>query len=658
MALPLDQADYDRFGVDLNTSLLFDRHGRVCGCPQFWGFFTGTQNVDPSLSAQLSDYLSSVCPYSGTTSHHPHAPFPSGGATEVATRAIMSTTYTPRLHPMSTAEPHAPPSRELKETCIFWYHGNCGRGADCHFEHELNHNWPISRPPKYVHHRRCDLEFCPLRTDLVEFMQRYYPDGPRVDEIAEELEVKQEEEEHTSMTLGDEAVESDSDDTSEDESSTDSDSNLDNSEVEDDDSNHESVADDVSVCLSDTLKIDSPSIHDAPLGSSQAPSPAVPFLLQATAAVVGGSENEHPRPDLTNPQHKEEQLDAGSVVEDAEKTLGKCDRKQQDNRVERLAALESRRDAEQAVLRKAPFTPQHPNEVVSTSMRPLTPSTPGTPRISLPPASISHSGTQGRKRKEPSHENNISTKKPNKRRRQRRRMAADHDVLPKAHDLPPEPEDAPLTPPTSIRQAGTHELKRKLSSHNDDIHATVYPSKKWIKDFWVDTEKALSKQDQGLPPKPVAVPLINRITYYQPMASNTSVPGPAFPPNLSAHLAPRARAPQAPLADRITYTTTEPMMTSNTPASLSTLPADLEVPRVQMPPEEPLICFYWYHQGYCRPSPRQNGYPPVCKFQHKMVMGAKVTLPRSLRPHSADCLLPLCPLVLAKAGGTEKTLLD
>jgi hypothetical protein len=285
MSLPLDQSDYDTFGVDLDTRLLFDHHGSVCGCPQFWSLSTDYQNAEPDLS--------SGCPYPGRPCHHPHAPSRANVAREVATGATPSTpTHISRPHAMSTAEPSAAPSRVFKETCIFWYHGNCGRGADCHYEHELNHNWPISRPPGYTHHRRCDLKFCPLRTDMVEFMQRYYPGGSRADEIAEKADFKHEEKEHTSMTLDNEAVESDSDETSEDESSTDSDSDSDSSEAGDDDSEDASVAESVSARRSDTVKVEPPSVCVTQRASSQVLNQAVPLLLHTNDGVPGERKNE------------------------------------------------------------------------------------------------------------------------------------------------------------------------------------------------------------------------------------------------------------------------------------------------------------------------------------------------------------------------------
>jgi hypothetical protein len=51
------------------------------------------------------------------------------------------------------------------------------------------------------------------------------------------------------------------------------------------------------------------------------------------------------------------------------------------------------------------------------------------------------------------------------------------------------------------------------------------------------------------------------------------------------------------------------------------------------------ICFFWYHQGYCR---TKRG--STCPCVHTLDTGAReVSLPNELRSHSLDCQLPLCP---------------
>lgn len=64
-----------------------------------------------------------------------------------------------------------PPPGQPKETCFFWYHGECRRGDRCHLAHETHITWPISVPPGYVHRIPCDLPLCPLRHDMVAFKE-------------------------------------------------------------------------------------------------------------------------------------------------------------------------------------------------------------------------------------------------------------------------------------------------------------------------------------------------------------------------------------------------------------------------------------------------------------------------------------------------------
>lgn len=639
MAWPLrfDQADYDRFGVDLYTSLLLDRHGNVCSCPQFWGLFTDPQNVDPSLSAQLSDHLSSGCPYLGTTTHHRHVPSPSGEAMEVATRATMSTsTHTPRLYPMSTAEPHERPSHELKETCIFWYHGNCARGVDCPFEHELNHNWPISRPRGYTHqgYRRCDLKFCPLRTDLVELMQRYYPNGPRVDDIAEVLDVKQEGEEHTTTTLGDKPAGSDSNDMSEDESSTDSDFDADGSEKENDDPIGKFVADNAPVRSSDPAKTEPSSVQTTPLGSPQ----ALNYDEHARHLNAEGSDNEHYEVDPTsapaNEQHPDARLEVDSGPQKKKKMRGKKKNKKTDRGHRALQPGSAGQGKgfisfpaaipRVAVVSNAPVIPQPAHlKMAATTRSSLTPSPPGPPRISPPPTSIRHAGTQNRKRKASRQSNDVPTK------RQHLKITAEQDVLPKTHDVPPKPEAALPIPPTSVRHAGT-----------------MYPPKKWIQDFWLDTEKTLMMQERGRAQNPVAMPLVDRITHDQATDAETVPQSPVT--LLPAHYAP-PKASRVSLADRITYQHKEPKMVRRGGAPLTyPLAQHAATQSPQVPLERRGICFFWYHKGHCRPNPLQDGSAQVCKYLHELVPGEKVTLPPAINAkhlkHDPHCMLKLCPL--------------
>ncbi|CAO2651262.1 Nn.00g095590.m01.CDS01 [Neocucurbitaria sp. VM-36] len=67
-----------------------------------------------------------------------------------------------KLRREDTTSEHTP-----KETCFFWYHGNCRRGEHCGFAHETHITWPITIPLAFVHYEACTLPLCPLREDLV-----------------------------------------------------------------------------------------------------------------------------------------------------------------------------------------------------------------------------------------------------------------------------------------------------------------------------------------------------------------------------------------------------------------------------------------------------------------------------------------------------------
>ncbi|KAF2829856.1 hypothetical protein CC86DRAFT_453418 [Ophiobolus disseminans] len=61
-----------------------------------------------------------------------------------------------------------------------------------------------------------------------------------------------------------------------------------------------------------------------------------------------------------------------------------------------------------------------------------------------------------------------------------------------------------------------------------------------------------------------------------------------------------------------------------------------------------LICFYWYHKGYCSPRPRRrNGQAIHCMYAHSLANpDGKVSLPPNVTDHKPDCSLPLCPVRL------------
>lgn len=105
----------------------------VCGCPEFW------EIVQPSSKPQ------SMCPS--------------------AARDTLATSTSTTDHNTFKSPSPSPPGPP-KETCFFWYHGQCRRES-CHFAHETHITWPIVPPPGFIHFEPCNLPLCPLRKDLV-----------------------------------------------------------------------------------------------------------------------------------------------------------------------------------------------------------------------------------------------------------------------------------------------------------------------------------------------------------------------------------------------------------------------------------------------------------------------------------------------------------
>ncbi|KAF1963042.1 hypothetical protein CC80DRAFT_103532 [Byssothecium circinans] len=71
----------------------------------------------------------------------------------------------------------------------------------------------------------------------------------------------------------------------------------------------------------------------------------------------------------------------------------------------------------------------------------------------------------------------------------------------------------------------------------------------------------------------------------------------------------------------------------------------------------PLICFYWFHKGYCQPKRGRNGIPGRCSFLHTLkVKPQRVSLPPSVIDHNTDCPYALCPVRLEARGRIDPSL--
>ncbi|KAF2792790.1 hypothetical protein K505DRAFT_362603 [Melanomma pulvis-pyrius CBS 109.77] len=65
------------------------------------------------------------------------------------------------------SRPPGPP----KETCFFWYHGECPLGDKCDRMHEAHITWPIPPPLDYVHSDPCHLPLCPMKEGMEELLR-------------------------------------------------------------------------------------------------------------------------------------------------------------------------------------------------------------------------------------------------------------------------------------------------------------------------------------------------------------------------------------------------------------------------------------------------------------------------------------------------------
>jgi hypothetical protein len=61
-------------------------------------------------------------------------------------------------------------------------------------------------------------------------------------------------------------------------------------------------------------------------------------------------------------------------------------------------------------------------------------------------------------------------------------------------------------------------------------------------------------------------------------------------------------------------------------------------------PRAKLVCFFWYHKGYCI-ARRSDGHPIPCTHAHNLNMpNPQVSFPKGITDHKLPCPLPLCPV--------------
>ncbi|KAF2273269.1 uncharacterized protein EI97DRAFT_159757 [Westerdykella ornata] len=186
--------------MNLETTILFEVHDNVCGCTEVWDSASGcprlTQTPQPSSVAH-----STPEPYSpfDPLLRPPHSrPDPTKPSTPPPSTPDCSTSHShamsPPSPPSSNSDPDTdpldflssllatPPPRTSgppRETCFFRYHGHCRAGNACTKAHEHHITWPISIPTGFVHFRKCELTFCPLRDPLGRVQDSSMPEKER-----------------------------------------------------------------------------------------------------------------------------------------------------------------------------------------------------------------------------------------------------------------------------------------------------------------------------------------------------------------------------------------------------------------------------------------------------------------------------------------------
>lgn len=608
MSLTMDQQYHDFPTVEPSIRALFVRHGSICGCPGFWVPFTDTSSVKPSDLARASFNSSTGCIYS-------HNHFRSS-VTHSSTAAPPRTIHNPPASYMSQLEPHARPSRELRETCIFWYHGSCRRGTDCHLEHELNHNWPMSRPPRYNHdRRRCELKFCPFRTDLVEMMQRYYGvtreghgrEGHDTGEVEKEVDVDQD----TSTIAG-----SENEDNSDYVSWTDSESSSGGSHVKGREVSDELEAQSARAGSSDYLQNIGSSVS-ARTSTPPEPVSALQFdaisSSHARTVLANGSNKSYLKDDSTELRtHSDQQAPDAIAANPGMENLGKRHKKRNKRSRKRnrnkLAALQTHQadmdsNVSPAYTRLAVADvaeDQHHND---------------------PQESATHT-----KKNEMSSTHR--TRRAEKRAAFKAKRAVEKAVIggtpaaPKTAPVeagntstPPLTPSAPALaraspPPTSISHVGTRKRKRKASG---PAKGTLAANKRQRPQG--ATEEGVAPKEKHLPFNHEVYPPVEEIAPQQPSGLNAIAPGYTSSHHHLAHHAP-SRVPQF----------------GNKP---------------------PAICFFWYHQGYCTPRHPRNGTTHACNYLHEEIPGESVIWPGSVSVENhhrnyPNCVLPLCPVAIAR----------
>ncbi|KAH7075562.1 hypothetical protein BKA63DRAFT_565631 [Paraphoma chrysanthemicola] len=514
--------------------------------------------------------------------------------------------------------PEGPP----RETCFFWYHGTCHRGAQCKFAHESHMTWPMAPPPGFVHYEKCNLPLYPLRQDLVGLKKtqenknitKAAQIGGQMDGAALSFLRR--------PTIV-EIVESDADDEFDDEDY--------DSAKSDEDSDHASF---VSRDYGEYNDVDGD--EDSSLAS---------FSEIGRAVSLDDDEYNESDPELT-------------CIEEAEKTFLSSSSSTPLPQV----SIEISSDDESDTLEpqyNSTFNEKNQEDAVpSDGLQYVQPAIDATSSEEDRDAPISDIGDDGE-----DGQSSMPLIDPNSRSmigscsscsdsdedgsfwrsavelpsEQDYSFVTAHDPSNTAAELPitnstdyvdltcytpppPMSSSAVNSPLLSLSHAGTLKRKRTTSpkGYSDD-------SRKRTK------REASSDLDEF-------TSIMNR----QPIVSNSDVtstaivsPHPTSTPTSPTHILtskPEQSLPQARHSENHNLAGFNPRShTPNGPRALGGR----------------LVCFYWYHKGVCRPKRGKNGRPVQCTYAHT-IDGPRpeVSLPPGIDRHDPDCALPLCPVRL------------
>ncbi|KAF2036362.1 hypothetical protein EK21DRAFT_106465 [Setomelanomma holmii] len=559
----------------------------VCGCPQFWS--RKASHTPLTLAHQSS---TTPTPQTPINSQRSRSPF-----------------YTPV----------GPP----RETCFFWYHGTCRRGQACTHAHETHATWQITPPPGYVHYEKCKLPMCPLRWDLVGVRAGGKEkekegkmkgkggiggqlDGATLSFVSSGMvgevgdgdgdEDKEIGAEYTGKDMG---VGPDCDGDHDGECDVACDMNP---------SNTTSGGEAVLLSKDDSEDTDTGSTH---------------------AETEEGSLN-----DITNADVYQTPIEISSSDEECENSDSSSESSDNDEEQENVSPL--RKGVEVIEITDSESSSEDSESNTNDDIEEQENSA-GLIDPDSRAMNGSYSDDSDSDINEMEHEAALSmTVKPEG---SPSHMAA-ATVPSSAHGLdyvdmtcytpPPPSSDTEKSPLLSLSHPGTLKRKRTTSpefrSNNSDF-------KRIKRESTPDLDRYLSILQRERPESHWDERESGSLERL-PTSTSTS------PTSQTCSLPPKP----APQPNDFVQSNNHHPKTFNTRSHAPTSPRAVTI-------DGSLVCFYWYHEGYCKPKRGRNGRPIRCTYAHTLdVKHARVSLPPGIDRHDLECDLPMCPVRLGKDG--------